>query len=303
MKRMHICCPDGKDLSVGVALAILCICCDSRGNLQNPPTKFEGIAHITKHFIQQRLNWIMMSIPGASPSRTTLQSINHFLLSELPTLVADSSIALPKCAGDSGFSVVNIFNSLSGKWNFRRTLANVHRSLAVETSPAGTVSGTALFQPRPVDSGDFQQGYLYTESGTMITPEGVEIPVHRRWIWNLAVQESRKDFQDSEDVKICIYFVKPDGKTLDYIYQELEFQSRRDTETRESQLQDHFAIGMHPCADDVYTSVYRFQMNTEKSQKWCTVNFGIDHDVRGPKTDYTSKTIYQPVERVGEIAE
>ena len=294
IERIHICCPDGKDISIGVALAILCICCDSKGKLQSPPSDLQGTAHITKHFIQQRLSWIMTSIPSASPSRTTLQSINHFLLSELPTQVVGPSSFVPEYSGYSDSRAMNIFSALSGKWNFRRTLTNVHRSPVIESSPAGTVSGTALFQSRPADSGGFQE-YLYTESGMMIMPEGVAIPVYRRWIWKLTILESGKESQDDKDIKICVYFVKPDGLTLDYIYQELEFQSYPDPESQESRLQDHIAIGTHPCRDDIYTSAYQFRMDTEKSQRGCMVNFSIDHEVRGPQKDYTSKTVYQPM--------
>ncbi|WPH00809.1 tRNA a64-2'-o-ribosylphosphate transferase [Acrodontium crateriforme] len=75
--RILISCPDGKDLSVGAALAMICLFCDDKGSTSDTTSKRDTP---TKDLIKQRLSWIMVSIPDAKPSRATLQSVNAFLM-------------------------------------------------------------------------------------------------------------------------------------------------------------------------------------------------------------------------------
>ncbi|CZT21414.1 related to tRNA a64-2'-o-ribosylphosphate transferase [Ramularia collo-cygni] len=74
--RLLITCETGKDLSVGIALAVLCLFHNDAGEVQSTVTT-EGI---NKDFIKKRLSWIMVSMPDAAPSRATLQSVNAFLM-------------------------------------------------------------------------------------------------------------------------------------------------------------------------------------------------------------------------------
>jgi tRNA A64-2'-O-ribosylphosphate transferase len=71
-------CPTGKDLAVGVALALLCLCYDKNGDscVHEPATRQD----LTKSYIRQRLGWIMASFPNAAPSRATLQAVNVFFM-------------------------------------------------------------------------------------------------------------------------------------------------------------------------------------------------------------------------------
>ncbi|PYH77036.1 tRNA a64-2'-o-ribosylphosphate transferase [Aspergillus uvarum CBS 121591] len=68
-------CESGRDLSVGALLAILCLFYDEEGNFT--PTERKSIG---KQFIRQRLAWITLCQPDANPSRSTLQSVNAFLM-------------------------------------------------------------------------------------------------------------------------------------------------------------------------------------------------------------------------------
>jgi tRNA A64-2'-O-ribosylphosphate transferase len=72
---LTIACTSGKDFSIGVGLAILCLHYDNDGKL-NPQRRQE----IDKNFIRQRLGWLMAAYPDANPSRATLQSVNSFLM-------------------------------------------------------------------------------------------------------------------------------------------------------------------------------------------------------------------------------
>lgn len=74
--KVLVTCESGKDLAVGTALAMLCLYFDERGalNLQSHGKS------VDKTIIKQRLSWIMVSMPDASPSRATLQSVNAILM-------------------------------------------------------------------------------------------------------------------------------------------------------------------------------------------------------------------------------
>lgn len=71
-----ISCENGKDLSVGVALALLCQFFDTQGNFHGPGATKD----INKTIIKVKLGHIMTQFPEANPSRATLQSINSFLM-------------------------------------------------------------------------------------------------------------------------------------------------------------------------------------------------------------------------------
>ncbi|WZH46140.1 tRNA A64-2'-O-ribosylphosphate transferase [Fusarium acuminatum] len=75
-QRIVVACDSGKDLSVGVALAISCYLFDDEGKVRN------STEHVsfTKTLIKSRLGFIMTAYPGANPSRSTLQSVNSFLM-------------------------------------------------------------------------------------------------------------------------------------------------------------------------------------------------------------------------------
>ena len=74
--RILIMCSSGKDLSVGVALALLCLFFDDSGSLKSSPPQ----ATIDKAFVKTRLAWITACKPDANPSRSTLQAVNSFLI-------------------------------------------------------------------------------------------------------------------------------------------------------------------------------------------------------------------------------
>ena len=76
-ERVLVSCHDGKDISIGVALAVLCQFADEDGRLLK---SIHESACTDKDFIRRRMSWIMTSLPGSNPSRTTLGSVNGFLL-------------------------------------------------------------------------------------------------------------------------------------------------------------------------------------------------------------------------------
>jgi tRNA A64-2'-O-ribosylphosphate transferase len=75
-QRIVVACESGKDLSVGVALAISCYLFDDEGKVRDSAKNVS----FTKTLIKSRLGFIMTAYPGANPSRATLQSVNSFLM-------------------------------------------------------------------------------------------------------------------------------------------------------------------------------------------------------------------------------
>lgn len=75
-KRVVVLCESGKDLSVGVALAIYCWCFDPSGNVRQD----DGRESFNKTAIRVKLGHIMTTMPDANPSRATLQSVNSYLM-------------------------------------------------------------------------------------------------------------------------------------------------------------------------------------------------------------------------------
>lgn len=75
--KMLVSCPTGRDLAIGTALALICLCCTDDGGIR----PLDSHPDLSKTLIRRRLSWLMVSVPDASPSRATLQSVNAFLLS------------------------------------------------------------------------------------------------------------------------------------------------------------------------------------------------------------------------------
>ncbi|KAI1438284.1 initiator tRNA phosphoribosyl transferase [Xylaria sp. CBS 124048] len=76
-----IACESGRDLSVGVALALSCRFFDDEGERYASRTNELGdVAVVNKNLIRVRLGRIMMAFPEANPTRATLQSVNSYLM-------------------------------------------------------------------------------------------------------------------------------------------------------------------------------------------------------------------------------
>ncbi|KAK3299301.1 tRNA A64-2'-O-ribosylphosphate transferase [Chaetomium fimeti] len=75
-KKVVVLCETGKDLSVGVALAVYCWCFDDAGNVRQDDKEVS----FNKAAIRVRLGHIVTTLPEANPSRATLQSVNSFLM-------------------------------------------------------------------------------------------------------------------------------------------------------------------------------------------------------------------------------
>ena len=199
--KILLCCPTGKDLSVGTALAILCLYASDSGALNTAtrrPTK-----EIGKSFIKQRLSWITTSNPALNPSRTTLQSVNAVLLeSQDPkaysTEKRDGTVAIPireskpvpsepqtdtSLAPESS-PASTIFKALQSTapetpWTFSRTLTS-----SLPSHPSGHVTGTTTFTPCNLPP-SFPPTLLYAEEGVFVTDTGFSVNAKRKYVYQL----------------------------------------------------------------------------------------------------------------------
>lgn len=76
-RHIIIACETGKDLSIAVAVALLCLFFNDEGELLS---ERRNKSTIDKAFIRHRLGWISTSMPDANPNRASLQSVNSFLM-------------------------------------------------------------------------------------------------------------------------------------------------------------------------------------------------------------------------------
>jgi tRNA A64-2'-O-ribosylphosphate transferase len=91
-QSLLVMCESGKDLSAGTLLTIICLFYNDAGKLNRHQYysnltltvvgEFVGprTQTISKQFIRQRLAWIVSSKHDVNPSRSTLQSVNAFLM-------------------------------------------------------------------------------------------------------------------------------------------------------------------------------------------------------------------------------
>jgi len=200
--KILLCCPTGKDLSVGTALAILCLYANDSGILNTSTRRPKK--EIGKSFIKQRLSWITMSNPALNPSRTTLQSVNAALLeSQDPkaysTGKSNGTVAIP-IRGESTpvpsepqtdaspapelSPASTIFKALQSTapetpWTFSRTLTS-----ALSSHPSGQVTGTATFTPCSLPS-SFPPTLLYAEEGVFVTDMGFSVNAKKKYVYQV----------------------------------------------------------------------------------------------------------------------
>ncbi|EWC47826.1 hypothetical protein DRE_03026 [Drechslerella stenobrocha 248] len=72
-----IACQSGNDVSIGIALALVCWLFNDQGQPDLTPSRNR---RIDKTVVRQRLGWIISDRTQANPSRATLQAVNLFLM-------------------------------------------------------------------------------------------------------------------------------------------------------------------------------------------------------------------------------
>lgn len=319
--KILVCCPTGKDLSVGTALAILCMYADDYGTIDTQTSR--ATKDVNKNFIKQRLAWITTSNPALNPSRATLQSVNAVLLeSQAPkpasarpnitTMPIRPSQHVPR--GEDGYSSdkppqpsipASLFSTIPTQtWNFTRTLTS-----AVPTHPSGTVVGTATFTPCTLPS-KFPTTLLYAETGIFTTtqPAGLTMTTSRKYVYQLIPSETQPGGESLEFIRVSFFAddavakgitqgVGEDGKGIGALFVEMGDPG----EGEEGGVWTARNKVTHLCGEDLYTASWRFGRGMLKHWEGGAVGDGerwweVKYDVKGPKKDYVSWTRYMRAE-------
>ncbi|KAL5345630.1 hypothetical protein ACLOAV_009384 [Pseudogymnoascus australis] len=183
-----------------------------------------------------------------------------------------------------------IFRSLQGNWVLNRTIKS-----NISTYPSGSLIGTARFYPRRPTAEGFAAEYLYVEDGDFRTDTGMQFRATRRYVYRYA---------EAED-KLSVWFVKPDNKTVDYLFHELQMICPHPTASEQTSSTSHGvdetdpkglvpakdrrwkATSHHLCIDDTYDPEYEFAFRGVEVVKW-----SVGYHVRGPHKDYWIGSVF-----------
>ncbi|KAF1972206.1 hypothetical protein BU23DRAFT_555241 [Bimuria novae-zelandiae CBS 107.79] len=300
--KILVCDPTGKDLAVGVVLAILSNYSSPEGVLAfssrfDDDTKIALRPQPDKRLIKERLSWITTTHPTLSPPRETLKSVNAYLMSTNGEQARQNQ-KYKSHEGDSSNDRIltfgarkpakatthlppdthaRIFTALRNKgrpWKLSRQLTS-----KLESHPSGTVQGTATFTLLKTDPPTL----LYAEEGEFETTTGLRFTVRRKYIYILR--------QEDDSSHISVYFSE-EGKDVGALFVEMgdlaALGDASSTLTAQNKEQ-------HLCGQDLYSASWRFSqaMLQERSQ-WGELRsyWMLRYDVKGPKKDYVSETTY-----------
>jgi len=187
------------------------------------------------------------------------------------TLTELCSILSASCTS-ARFLAAAAFTAMQGRWVLRRTLTSF-----LPEFPSGKMQGVAWFHPRRSTDPKYIGEYLYVEEGTLKTDKGFELRASRRYVYR---------YNEEADT-IRAFFVKEDGLTVDYFFNEAGFEApRSDVEVTEGK--SWVANGSHLCEKDMYESRYEFRFVGARLEKW-----SIKYVVKGPRKDYVSETWFE----------
>lgn len=179
------------------------------------------------------------------------------------------------------FVAAAAFRGLQGKWALRRRLDS-----KLAGFPSGKLDGRADFFSRLPTASGFDAEYLYVESGTFTLENGMQLSATRRYVYR---------YREDKD-QISVWFVKEDGRSVDYLFNEMRFRPSREPSERGDQgaeARDRnvdrgwIAMGDHLCEKDMYESEAEFMFRGARLPTFC-----IKHVVKGPRKDYISETWY-----------
>jgi len=306
--RFLICSPSA-DLSLGIALALLCLYTSDAGVLQKDLVRNQ----ITKNFIRQRLTWLTTANPAFNPSRETLKAVNAFLMPDPSSISASTPVSKPDSKDDSNgpqnpsssskpktslpfraFSA--LATSPDKSWKLSRTLTS-----KLPTHPSGIVNGTATFVPCATGSDDYVSAYLYSEEGEFVTDNGLRFNARRKYVYRLKKPSSPSDGNSNAVESIEIDFFDDEkalggdrigeaGEGIGGLFVEmgsLEYESTWSGTMKAPNKESHL------CIDDLYGASWRFGSGMfgegGEGDKWWEVTY----EVKGPKKDYVSVTKYE----------
>jgi tRNA A64-2'-O-ribosylphosphate transferase len=322
--KILACCPTGKDLSVGTALAILCLYTNDTGAIDTSAPR--ETKSMDKSLIKQRLSWITTSNPALNSSRATLQSVNAVVLESYdpkasqtvsngdntrltPSLPVRETKPVPKVPEPTPDSTSppnrlstpsmvfeNIRTPANNPWLFTRTLTST-----LPSHPSGTVTGTASLTPcSNLPSSSSPPTLLYAEEGEFVTDTGLKFTTRRKYVYQLKTSSS-----NTADKFIAVHFfddekmpkasvgdgVGEKGEGVGGLFVEMS-QLNESQSTNSERIYSAQNKDQHLCAEDLYTATWRFGPGMLASGSGEGMWWEVRYDVKGPNKDYVSTTRY-----------
>ncbi|KAF2630414.1 hypothetical protein BU25DRAFT_438211 [Macroventuria anomochaeta] len=325
-----ICCPTGKDLSVGTALAYLCLYVNDDGTVNYWQAREPR--DIDKTLIKQRLSWITTSNPALNPSRATLQSVNSVLMSSEPLKSAlpeikdpakyDSTwtpLPQPPSSELATFQLTDTTPTTPSPPNpneeepsqphkqlptrpqtlFTRLATSRwsftrHLRSALPTHPSGTVVGSATFTSTPL-----LNTLLYAEEGDFTTDTGLRFTARRKYVYQLARLDGRDEKEKGDGIVVKFFDdsvrredVGQEGEGVGGLF--VEMDSLSDVGDGEDVLVAKNKE-QHLCGEDLYSASWRFSKGMLDGPMAGERGgwWEVRYDVKGPRKDYVSTTRYE----------
>ncbi|RDL40056.1 FAD protein [Venustampulla echinocandica] len=163
------------------------------------------------------------------------------------------------------------FRAMQGDWKLERTIAS-----RIDSYPSGTLSGNAYFKPRLPTERGYDLEYLYLESGEFNATNGFKFQAKRSYAHR---------YNSATDT-LSVWFTKPDHKTVDYLFHELEFVPPPAQPRQANQPWN--AKSSHLCIQDLYDVAYKFYFQGAQLREW-----SLEYSVKGPAKDYSIRSVYR----------
>ena len=168
--------------------------------------------------------------------------------------------------------VESIFNAMSGQWKLSRRIES-----AMPPYPSGSFNGLATLETRGATDPSYEKEYLYHEEGEFVSDQGLTFKATKQYVYR---------YQKNAE-KISAWFVKQDGKTVDYHFHDLSFTEGLSRNLHTKDTKRLTASGHHLCTPDTYGAEYHFQYLEDHLTSW-----NITYTVKGPQKDYVSNANY-----------
>ncbi|KAG8533184.1 uncharacterized protein KY384_001967 [Bacidia gigantensis] len=177
--------------------------------------------------------------------------------------------------------VKSIYDAMMGRWKLSRTIKS-----HITSQPSGQLEGIADMHSVQVTDDAYDCEAWYSEKGDFATDLGFTMKASRQYVYR---------YQKTSD-EISVWFVKPDGSSVDYLFHKLLFdkESASSSSNGES-ITATKASGHHLCERDTYLPEYIFRVKDRALLLW-----QIQYTVKGPEKDYVSTANYMINTDIGE---
>jgi hypothetical protein len=167
-----------------------------------------------------------------------------------------------------------VFQLIQGSWKISRKIVGT-----------GHLNGFAIFDPNPNDPNEL----FYSENGIFVFDDGNSLEASKKYIYRFINNDIYVYFNEKSSPSSSLSSSSSeDANTMSASNHSInEFLFHKFGMDRVEETKESFELrALHLCADDIYNVIYEFDLN--KPQE-----FKIAYDVKGPKKNYVSQTLFQ----------